>query len=192
MFQPWVGTTYGQADNALGGRRLMILGESHHSGAPDAVGTCDPDFTRMVVRELALEGRHPFFAKLSGLIDGRPRWQISDQENAALWQSLMFYNYVPVIAAAWSREAPTDEMFRAGASLLPQVIAEHKPQAILVCGGRLWWWVLKGIGHPGKPNETQFVDLHGVPAAHIRHPSAGFSYDRWRPVYRELLTRIHP
>lgn len=194
MFEPWVGPAYGEAGNALGGHRVMVLGESHHNSDVEP-GTCIPGFTKDVVRTCVFEGeeRRAFFSKISGLVTGKAKWELGEEGHHAAWNALLFYNYVPVIAAEGARLAPTDEMFKAGASLLPQVIAEHKPQVILVCGGRLWWWVLNGIGHPGRPDKIERIDLHGVPAARIGHPSSsGFSYDRWRPVYRELLTRIHP
>jgi hypothetical protein len=40
-----VGSFYGQQSNCLQGRRLMILGESHHTKKPKEVGTTDVGLT---------------------------------------------------------------------------------------------------------------------------------------------------
>ncbi len=42
MFHPWIGSEWGQPGNALGGVRLLVVGESHYCSHehPELVGQC--------------------------------------------------------------------------------------------------------------------------------------------------------
>lgn len=190
-FEPWVGSRWGQPDNRLAGAKLLILGESHYGSPadPTCVGTCDPDTTRQVVAKLALRERHPFFTKLTQVIDGRPRWEMSGDDVHAIWASVAFYNYVPVFVATETRVRPSDDMFRLGRAPFMEVVEELRPSAILVCGYALWNWVLWGLpgGFKGDPSATAMLRIGPALAARMMHPSAGFSWRRWRPVVEQLL-----
>jgi hypothetical protein len=190
FFRPWHGAQWGLRGNALGGVRLLVLGESHYCGRPAQIGTCDPDVTSEVVEDLAIAGRHRFFTNITQVLSGRKRWQLTSAELSGLWESLVFYNYIPMYVAAGPRVRPSAEMFKKGAEPFANLVAELKPDAVLVCGFALWWWMLTGwSGFQGNPAEFSVYRLEHALAARMKHPSAGFSSDEWRPTVLALLQR---
>lgn len=167
---------------------LCVLGESHYCGSPEAIGSCDPDITTEVVEELALAGSHRFFTNITQVLTGRKKWQLTPSELSDLWGSLVFYNYVPMYVAAGPRVRPSAEMFQRGADPFFQLMTDLKPDAVLVCGFALWWWVLTGWpGFAGNPAELDFHQFGPALAARMMHPSAGFSSAEWRPTVLALL-----
>jgi len=96
FFRPWIGKEWGLPTNALNGARLLVLGESHYCGSPEAIGSCDPDITTEVVEELSLAGSHRFFTNITQVLTGRKKWQLTPKELVGLWDSLVFYNYIPM------------------------------------------------------------------------------------------------
>lgn len=188
FFRPWIGAKWGLPSNALNGVRLLVLGESHYCGSPEAIGSCDPDITTEVVEELALAGSHRFFTNITQVLTGRKKWQLTSNELSDLWGSLVFYNYIPTYVAAGPRIRPSAEMFQRGAKPLSQLLADLKPEVVLVCGFALWWWVLTGWPRfAGDPAKLDFYQLGPALATRMMHPSAGFSSDAWRPTVLALL-----
>ena len=193
MFEPWVGSDWGKSGNVVGGARLLVLGESHYcdTDKPHLIGTCEPATTCDVVNLYALKSPHRFFTGITQVVSGRPKWQLSQGELQATWNSIAFYNYIPVFVATESRVRPDHEMFELGREPFARLVKELAPDAILVCGFELWWWVLKGVpgGFQGDPAKTTFHCIGTALAGRIKHPSAGFWYQQWRPVLLELLDR---
>jgi hypothetical protein len=110
-----------------------------------------------------------------------------------LWGSLVFYNYVPMYVAAGPRVRPSAEMFQRGADPFFQLVMDLKPEAVLVCGFALWWWVLAGWpGFGGDPAELDFHQFGPPLGARMMHPSAGFSSTEWRPTVLALLQHRPP
>lgn len=194
MFHPWVGENWGQAGNSVGGVRLLILGESHYCDPAHAhlVGQCVPDTTREVVEELAIGGPNRFFTGLTQIVSGRKKWQMAPTEIRALWDSIAFYNYVPVFAAAGPRLRPTAAMFESGHAPFMQLLGELKPEAIIVCGNDAWWWMRRGmLEGVGRPPQAATCQIGAAVAAHIMHPSANsFSSTKVRPIVEQLLTQV--
>lgn len=194
MFEPWVGDLYGEADGAFGGQKVMVLGESHYHETPEFYGREGwPEFTSNVVRELAIGGRHRFFTGIAQVLQEKPRWAISQDEVEALWRSLVFYNYVPRVVAGTARVRPKPEWFAEGAEPFRRVLETHRPEAIVVCGYELWHWLVTSLPEDLKIGGWVEWPLGGVrrigPALALcmKHPSAGFSSEQWRPVVRRLL-----
>jgi hypothetical protein len=186
MFRPWIGTKWGDPTNCLEGVRLLVLGESHYHYDPCKVGTSEAECTTEVVREWALKKPHRFFTGITQVISGKKKWQLNPEELEDVWAAICFYNYVPVYLAG-SRERPTAGQFQQGAEPFAKLLEELKPQAILVCGFDLWWWVLNGVGFNGKAWETPFSPIGPALAARMMHPSAAFSSTTWQPVVKSLL-----
>ncbi len=190
FFRPWIGKEWGLPTNALNGARLLVLGESHYCGSPEAIGSCDPDITTEVVEELALAGSHRFFTNITQVLTGRKKWQLTSKELAGLWGLVGLLQLHPDVCCCWAartakrRDVPT----RRGTIL--QLLTDLKPEAVLVCGFALWWWVLTGWpGFAGDPAKLEFHQLGPALAARMMHPSAGFSSNAWRPTILALLDR---
>lgn len=193
MFDPWIGNDWGNNKNILKGNRLLVLGESHYCNPdkPHLIGQCDPGTTKEVVEQYAIRESHRFFTGITQVVSGKSKWSMTQLEVEDIWNSIAFYQYVPVFVASEARIRPSYSMFLAGAEPFQAIIAAHKPDAILVCGYQLWWQVLKSSpgGFSGNPDTTPFHPLGGVLAARMKHPSAGFSSVLWHPVLLELLMR---
>lgn len=100
MADYWRGDFYGQADNFIGGARLMVLGEAHyHHSAP--IGTDTPEMTKDVVTA-CIEGRlganAQFFRCVERLVTKRLHEGLSREQSASFWHSVIFSNYIPVVA----------------------------------------------------------------------------------------------
>lgn len=193
MFHPWIGTEWGQPGNALGGTRLLIVGESHYCSPeyPELVGRCAPETTAEVVEDLAIRGPYRFFTGLTQIVSGRSKRSMGQGEVKALWHALAFYNYVPVFVATGPRIRPTAAMFEGGKAPFADVLARLEPQAIVVCGRDLWWWLRRGLlGDVAAPPPAEECRIGPALAARIMHPSAtGFSSTKTRPVVARLLAQ---
>ena len=210
MFEPWRGSDWGRPDNALGGVRLMLLGESHYGDAHE-VGAQDPLMTQWVVRHylnggLASQAKG-FFTKVAALLAGSTKAADGEElDREAIWSSVMFYNYVPVVVANSPGVRPTPEMWAGGQEPFLKVIEQNEVEAVLVLGKQLWdnmppsdepattfdfegsqKWVRRYLFH-GRPERG----LQRVIATHINHPSGsrGWTGARWLPVVDHLFDEV--
>lgn len=140
MFCPWVGERYGSSGSLLSAKRLLILGESHHSDGHPA-GTVVPEMTKDVLRIYRKEKWVPWmrtFDNAAAAVTGKPKAELGRDGVNSFWDQVAFYNYVPVVAARSSRIPPSAEHFQLGAEPFESLLDELKPGAILVWGYRLW------------------------------------------------------
>jgi hypothetical protein len=160
-FDPWVGSRY--TTDGIGGRRLLILGESHYGGD----GCHYSAFTTEVIRDMALvQGHLPFFSRVARLILGG-RGGFSPPEREEFWHRVAFYNFIQT-ALEQQGDRPTCEMWQAGREPFLQTVTELAPHIILVLGREL---------HRNLPPLPE-----GITVCPVQHPSAiGFSYDKWQP-----------
>jgi hypothetical protein len=166
-FNPWVGSLY--RNEGIGGKRLLILGESHYGGP-----ACDyPTFTTEIIEEMALQkGRLPFFARIQRLVVGG-RGVFSDEERNDFWQRVAFYNYIQTALEVLG-DRPTGEMWQSAQSAFIETLNELSPDIVLVLGIEL--------------RRNMPAISNGITYCEIQHPSAiGFSYDRWQPIVRKAL-----
>jgi hypothetical protein len=187
MFNPWIGSLYGQPTNFFSGRKLFVLGESHYAKEPELVGTTRSDFTTEAVEALALPHTNKTFRGISALLAGRAQSTLPPEKVQAVWDAIIFYNYVPSYVRRNTR--PSNEQWRAGAAPFQQMLAEHKPDGVLVCGFGTWKrMVCDAPG--GREQDTRALEsfvVNGVPCRKIRHPSKGFDWRAWRPAVEALL-----
>lgn len=187
MFLPWIGKNWGDSANRLSGRKILLLGESHYS-REDEAGQADPDGTLKTFDLHVLSDRSlPFFTKLLQTISGRKKHSMTTREVRDFWDSVAFYNYVPVYVSEGPRISPTNEMFESGAAPFNQVMDRLKPEIVVVCGHRLWWWLLKNAGYRDDPAKSSSLSIGGALAVRIKHPSTGFSSDHWHSVLKNHL-----
>jgi hypothetical protein len=190
MFMPWKGKYWGLPDNALAGRKVLLLGESHYAAEGDGalVGKTDAGGTLKTFEEYVLGSKTiAFFTKLLQTVAGRKKWEMTAEEIRAVWDSVVFYNYVPVYAAPGPRASPTNEMFEMGAAPFETVVERYRPEVIVVCGDRLWWWLLKGRKFEKDPYSLGTFQIGGALAMRMKHPSTAFSSERWHAVLQNHL-----
>jgi len=188
MFSPWIGKNWGNPANQLGGRKILLLGESHYSREEEA-GQADPDGTLRTFDLYVLGDRSlPFFTKLLQTVLGRKKHSMTAREIQDFWDSVAFYNYVPVYVSEGPRTSPTNEMFESGAAPFNLVMDRLKPEIVVVSGHRLWWWVLKNDGYRDDPTKLDSFTIDTALAVKIKHPSTGFSSGHWHSV---LKTHLH-
>jgi hypothetical protein len=201
--RPWIGNAWGAPDNWIGGVKLLVLGMSAHDSSyddgevltrqyfVDKLGNALPKdyFVSTVERFIAYNDNWRLYKVITGLLAGKSASAVSAAERYAIWNSVAFFNYVPGIAASYSRQrVPPPEMLRAGAACFDKFVGEHAPQAVLVCGiSHTWHWLLKGMGYRGEPWRLSFYETPSTVMIPIQHPSTAFSYAKWRPVLDFLL-----
>lgn len=136
-FDPWVGHDYSSADNIFGGRKILIVGESHYD-SPENVGSCSPDYTNIVVGNYVSDKkRHSFFTNLSTLLTGVGP-EASRLATRLTWENFAFYNYVPVFVASSARSFESKAFWDLGQEAYEDVLRTLSPDLIIVLGLRLW------------------------------------------------------
>ncbi len=192
MADPWIGDAFGTSGNELGGIRLLVLGESHYS-SKHSVGQVYPPMTHEVMQHY-LAGNHlRFFANVAAAVSGLSQAKAGRSKHYQLWQSMAFYNYIPVTVADSARKF--DERFwELGTQEFEKVLEDLRPDAVVVCGYRLFPRVLRRHvpGFAGDPwkFDRDIVQLGGNSrplALRMMHPSAAFSAKAWAPKISEML-----
>ena len=169
VFDPWVGAQYWTV--GLGGVRVLILGESHYGD----IGAESATFTTEVVREWAQDKRHRFFTVTQKLVAGigTDEW-VTDEERAAFWEQVAFYNFVQAFPGPEPRYRPTQEMWAAASPAFLATLAELKPQVVVILGIELQGYL------PEVPN--------GIHLCFAQHPSSrGFQYGQWQPAIQAAI-----
>ncbi|HEY5043465.1 MAG TPA: hypothetical protein VIK53_15850 [Verrucomicrobiae bacterium] len=169
-FDPWVGNRY--ATEGIGGKRLLILGESHHGGE-----TCNySTFTSQVIRDEAVgeksHKRRNFFGRAHRLIvGGRGGFSYAKRED--FWSRVAFYNFIQS-ALDNPRDRPTNEMWQTAREPFLDTLRELAPRFMLVLDIEL----CRNL--PPLPD--------GICVCPIQHPSSvGFSYDKWQPKVLSMI-----
>lgn len=204
MSDIWKGDFYGQ-DNLLGGARLFILGEAHyHDKAP--VGTLIPEMTNDVVNRYLgdqLGSNATFFRRVERLVSKRFSEGLTKQERHDFWHSVIFSNYIPVVAGSGPGDRPSEELWNGVAG--PEFVENVKrteAEIVLVCGTELWRRKKFHHAIPAayrvaerayEAHEIRWSDDWYAVAAHIPHPSGsrGWSYERCNPVIDFLFSSMN-
>lgn len=180
MFKPWIGNQFGQKNNLIGGVRILILGESHYTSDLPLIGKEDPSGTIKAIEEYGLGGvPHKFFTKVLQVVAGKKKWSMASSEIREYWHAIAFYNYVPVYVAEGPRTSPTRAMFEMGAAPFMTALKELQPEVIVVCGARLWPWVLRAGGFAGDPSKVTTFQIGSSRLMKMKHPSTAFSSEHW-------------
>jgi hypothetical protein len=204
MSEPFIGSNYTSRDNIFGGARIMVLGEAHYSQHHD-VGAYVPSLTQEVVSlHLArkLGRKSLFFTRVERLLTGsnEPSEPPSPE---AVWSSLVFLNFVPVIVGSKSRDRPAPWMWEGRShEVLRRTVKNKEVEVILVCGTELWRKKPSDVVFPAsyaaagktfEAHELTYADQINALAAHIPHPSGsrGWTYERCEPAVQFLLRSIN-
>ncbi len=134
-----------------------------------------PEFTAEVVRLWAQQKRHKFFTVIAKVLTDRQGW-ISDDDRAAVWEHIAFYNFVQS-ALSGPRRGPTFRQWVQAQQPFQTVLDALKPDFVLVLGYRLEEHILT------KPDDI----ASGV----IEHPSSSrFAYEQNRGHFKKLLDDV--
>ena len=189
FFVPWVGADYA---TGLGGQRLLVLGESHYSEDPR---NAYPNLTRDIVGRVVGGEHFPFFTKLGSVIHG------STEPTTFSWQSVLFYNFVQQLVGAHARDRPTEAMWADGFEPFTAVLAEYRPNVVLVAGVGTWDGLSRYFpqGAQSRPTPSgeqvrlwEFAGLPPIAATWIDHPASfGFRAEEWSARVTSLFTEAN-
>ncbi|TBD89432.1 hypothetical protein [Rhizobium ruizarguesonis] len=197
MPQYWRGKDYGYEENSLGGARLLVLGEAHHHKQTE-IGTEVPGLTEEVVRRHvngALGSHSRLFSMVERLVTRQLGQSLDRIGRESFWNSVVFANYIPVIAARKPKQRPPSHLWDGAApQLYRELVKRVEAEIVLVCGRQLWRKkphdiAIKGAYKVGeRPFEAHVInwsDSYGAVATHILHPSGSFGWS-----YEENLPPI--
>ena len=184
-FKPWVGKTWNHPGNIFNGAKVLVLSESHYGWEPGHIGQSSPDWTKYCVKHWGIDTKSVHFTKVLQTITGRPRWQMTQTDIRSFWESVVYYNYVPVFVGDTRLSRPTKEMYQLGAEPFHELVAQLNPETILAFGYDMWKWILTGWFGVQGSYWKDHSDIGQAQAIKLKHPSArGFS---WRNEHQKLI-----
>jgi hypothetical protein len=185
FFHPWVGSDY--CKRGILAKRSLVLGESYYERYPDK--PLRENFTNLIVKN-QIEGhwRQRFYTKVTiAFLERSP----SLEDKKAFWNSVVHYTYVqqPVGNGWWQR--PAQDMWSRARAGFQEVLAEYRPEFILVTGKQLWDNI-SCLAHSCGPSiegaelkQTRLYSTSGgnlALAYAMKHPaSLGFRAMKWHP-----------
>ena len=194
-FLPWVGSEYTRGIN---GKKVMVLGESHYCAhESEAV----PELTRIIIRDLfddksEHEGYKNTYTKFGRALAGK---QLYDKDKEAVWNSVVFYNYVQVPLSE-ARKEPKVQDFTNSEIAFFDVLEQYHPDCLIVWGKRLYnnlprrgYQTDDLIMPDGSKIETWTYELangHRVYLLPITHPSAAFTPEYWHDAIHRFIRRL--
>lgn len=193
FFKPWVGTEY--SSGGIFGKRILVLGESHYTDDEP-----EPNLTIEVMKEYLsyettippyLQSFNKFERSLVGTTTGGAiRKQI--------WNSVVFYNYLQV-SMSGPRQAGQKSDYADAAEAFYEILEAYRPEIVIVWGYRLWdtipadrWEWGEEITLDGELSRIGcylLVDGTRVKAIPVKHPSAGYSWNKWHKFLNQFLTK---
>lgn len=180
-----------------------MLGESHYSSVED-IGKTIPHMTQSVMRQYIddkLPGRiRRTFDNAAWAISGCDRSQLQNSNGRGekdVWQSMVFYNYIPVVLAeaARSQLRPTPFQYNLAVEPFEKVLSDLKPDFVIVWGATLFPNVVRNhVRNVDKDSHTSksgnWIDRRSPVTRFIKmnHPSSGFSHKKWGEVLASAMT----
>ena len=194
VIEPWKGDLFGKAENAFGGLKVLVLGESTHD-ANLKIGDVRTFLTKLTVQGFLDGADWHFYTRVTAVLDaaaqnsGPAVQKGASERRSRLWQSLAFSNVIPVVAANFPGERPSKSLFHLCSPFLEDVFDDMEPDVVMVFGKEAWGWVNWALVHrraawtqPAGP-----VAIKGAFGGFSLHPAAGMSTDAASLVLRELM-----
>ncbi|MBP2316810.1 hypothetical protein [Azospirillum soli] len=203
MFHPWRGDEWGQASNALGGLRLLVVGDG--PGTPPDPNERAIDAMGAAVTRFLDGERSRFLANTTRILAGVAGIAPPGDDTHRMWKSIAFHQYVPRPPASDPSVPIPDHVWTAAASAFAAVIRGLEVECVLVLGRRLWARMPEGSAEalptpppPGiavrtyplvtDPAVTSPYQAIAVP---VRHPSAvGGAWRQDRPALDWLVEAV--
>jgi hypothetical protein len=192
-FKPWVQGPYWNEPV-----RTLVIGDSHYGQDARAATS---EFTSQMVRELAIETPIPFFTRIAAMMNNKILG--SESERNSFWRSVAFYNYLQELAGEVAGVPVSYERFADSDAAFREVLRKLKPDLAIVLGHRVWNHMDVCDAAKDKPLRTKGVDDRYLEAwqyatpdgnstlvFHVKHPSRGFTFGKFHPLYREAVRRV--
>lgn len=191
-FRPWVGNKYAKG---IGGKRLLVLGESHYSDNDD------PELTQVVMQHLfdyklgkgEYESWMKTFTVFERAVVGRV---LSREESVTFWNSVVFYNFVQEMMP-YRGKRPTAKQFADSADAFEEVLNEYAPDKIITWGTTLYDRTpsLCGCDTPSIVYDDaeiytyEYTLRSGKTCRIMRmsHPAYGYAWDWWHEVIMRFM-----
>jgi hypothetical protein len=200
-FRPWIGRDYG---NSSWGLRVLIVGESHYEYEPARWqdGSLMPqETTQHIIGDLIgpEKERRAHWTKLATLFLGeRPPNQPPTGPMFEFWHSVAYFNFVQEAVGIDNQFKATDEMFASSCPAFPQVLAQSKPDFVLVTSRKVWSYLapdltpLRTAWNRGSEITVMTASRGSSMFMGLPHPrSAQFGNARhWHPAIMEALKRL--
>lgn len=174
QFRPFKGKDY---ERGINGKKVLILGESHHHNCEKAGDCCNHLTTskrierhrRLTCEEVEWWKQNPAKTPLSHALPklfGLPRYEF--------WDHVSFYNYVQSFVAA-PRRRPNDEQFKESAKAFQEVLNHLRPDRILVLGKQCW---LSLPGNDDPVSKPPIIERNIMASRRLglRESNDGFAY----------------
>lgn len=193
FFEPWVGKDY--VSGGIFGKRILVLGESHYgNGEPTS------DTTLKVIGEYldSPESVPPYLQTFKVFERSLTGKETDRQQRQAIWDSLLFYNFVQEISTEAPRQKLDAKNLQKSVAAFFEVLDKYRPEYIIVWGYRLWdnympskrWEWSEPFTVDGKNyNVGAYILADGmrVKAFPVKHPSGCYSWEEWHKVLRAFI-----
>ncbi len=191
-FAPWVGNNYDSG--GIFGKKIMVLGQSHYG---DDSAENNKDLTKAVIKEyLEYPDTVPSYLRSFKVFERSLVGKSTDnRDRDAIWNSLVFYNYVQTLAAEGLRKAPKKKDYKESAGAFFEVLETYRPQYVIVWGPSLWYNLPEDNWIEGKKTTYEGIDIFNgwynlfsgekVRMICVSHPASGsFSWDFWHKALK--------
>jgi hypothetical protein len=189
--RPWVQEPYWKSRV-----RTLVVGDSHYGD----LSWSSPDFTNQIVIG-SFDKPLAFFTKSAAVIKNKILRDPSERRE--FWLTVAFYNYLQTFAGASPGVSVSHERFEESGAAFREVLARIRPNLIIVLGHRLWG-NMENLGAkqdsplPDVGPDLRYTEVWQYPtsgkgtalAFHVKHPSRGFSFARFHPLYSEAIKRL--
>ncbi len=186
FFQPWVGEFY--FNDYLGGKKLLVVTDSHYVWDVDKKDLIQSGFTQVVVQDyIQGKAKHKIWQILLPLF-GINTKDHSERHN--FFHSIAVHTYAQRAmdkTLEGKIKRPTEEDIPQANQAFIETINKIKPDAVLILG--IWVWkALESIQHtselhPSLLKQSQIrlykINDHEFYAYGIRHPSRFFKRSLW-------------
>jgi len=189
-FQPRIGSDYAAAKF---GKRVLVVGDSHYEW--QGSGNIDQwaDITRTLVQE-QIDGEYTkrFWTNIAIMFLNR-RPTLADKHE--FWHSVSFFNYLQSSAGFGPDSVPLEDQWQNSHSAFFEVLANLKPQLIVVLGDRVWNRlppVHRTDGEPIPGADWMKTYRYAFPGGsalsiQVRHPGRAFNGRDWHPHLSNAL-----
>ena len=205
FFKPWIGKVY--ESGGIFGKKVLVVGESHYCdkdicpecGNPEHGEKC-AKFTTDVVNSYLSEDENngrwtATFKKFEKSMVGH---DTTPNESHEIWDSIAFYNFLQR-AMNGPRQAGAYADYENSEPAFWDVMEELQPEVMIAWGVTRMYDNMPG-GNAWSSEEDIVVDGYHirngwytlksgkrVRAIWVYHPSAGYSWDWWHKVIKDIL-----